>query len=66
MVKKIDWHLDSKTKERWPLKFWADIDIRDGFTIGGVKFVWEINRFYFMPILGIAFQITKDKRFADR
>jgi len=36
---KIDWHLDPKTKKRWPLKFWADIDIRDSFTIGGVKFV---------------------------
>jgi len=63
---KIDWHLDPKTKKRWPLKFWADIDIRDGFTIGGVKFVWEINRFYFMPVLGITFQITNDQRFADK
>jgi len=40
---KIDWHLDPKTKKRWPLKFWADIDIRDGFTIGGVKYWGKLD-----------------------
>lgn len=34
----INWHLDSKTNNSWPLKFWDDIDYRDGETIGGIKF----------------------------
>ena len=63
---KIDWHLDSKTGKRWPIKFWADINHRDGHTIGGVKFVWEINRFYFLPILGLAFRISGDTKYAKK
>ena len=63
---KIDWHLDPKTKKRWPLRFWGDIDIRDGVTVGGVKFVWEVNRFYFLIRLGLAFWLTGNTKYANK
>ena len=46
----IKWHQDPKTKSFWPLKFWSDVNIRDGFEIGGPKFVWELNRLYSLPV----------------
>lgn len=65
--KRINWHKDPKTKRNWQRdKFWTEIDIRDGFKIGGAKFVWEINRFYFMPVLGLAFYLTNKKKYADK
>lgn len=62
----VDWHLDSKTGKYWPIKFWTDINIRDGFTIGGPKFVWEVNRLYGLPILGIAYMLSGDRRYAEK
>jgi hypothetical protein len=64
--KKIDWHLDCKTGNRWSLKFWGDINIRDGFTIGGAKFVWETNRLYGLPILGMAYLFTDNKKYTEK
>lgn len=63
---KVDWHLDPKTGNRWPLKFWSEVDIRDGFKIGGPKFVWEVNRFYGLPILGMAYRLSGERKYADK
>lgn len=62
----INWHLDPKTKNEWPLHFWSSIDIRDGESIGGAKFVWEINRLYCLPILGMAYRQTKNKIYGEK
>ena len=62
----IDWHLDVKTKRRWPLKFWGDIDARDGFSIGGPKFVWEVNRLCFLTTLGLAFWVSKNDKYSKK
>ncbi len=61
----IDWFIDPITKKRWPQKFWGDIDYRDK-TLGGVKFVWEINRLYCLFSLGIVYRITRDQKYADK
>jgi len=63
---KINWHLDPKTKKQWPYKFYKDIDIRNGFTYGGPKFIWEINRFYFLPTLGLSYFLTNKKKYGDK
>lgn len=63
---RIDWHLDVKTGQRWPFRFWGDVDIRDGFTIGGVKFVWEPNRLYGLHILGLAYRLTGEEKYASK
>jgi hypothetical protein len=62
----IDWHLDPKANKRWPLLFWNKVNIRDGFTHGAPKFVWEHNRLYSLPVLGLAFKATKNKEYADK
>ena len=56
----IDWHLDPKTGRRWPLEFWGDIDYRDGTKIGGIKFAWELNRLYHLPLLALAHGVTRE------
>ncbi|MHA1758050.1 MAG: heparinase II/III family protein, partial [Promethearchaeota archaeon] len=61
----INWHLDPKTNNSWPLKFWGDINYRDGKTIGGIKFAWELNRLQHFPKLAIAYSLTGSKRYKD-
>ncbi|MFC2061489.1 alginate lyase family protein [Elusimicrobiota bacterium] len=62
-----DWHKDPKTQEKWPEnKYWSDINIRDGSSVGGAKFVWELNRFYFFPVLGLAYFMTKEDKYASK
>lgn len=56
----IDWHRDPKTGRRWPLDFWGDIDYRDGAKIGGIKFAWELNRLYHLPLLALAYGVTRE------
>ena len=63
--KDINWHIDPVTKKKWPQKFWGDINYRDK-SFGGVKFVWEINRLYFLFSLAISYRLTKEKKYADK
>ena len=61
----INWHTDPVTKQRWPGKFWGDIGYRNT-NLGGAKFVWEINRLYFLFSLAISYRLTKDQKYADK
>jgi hypothetical protein len=61
----IDWHLDPKTGRSWPLAFWGLIDYKDGETIGGIKFAWELNRLNHLPRLAAAFALSGDRRFRN-
>lgn len=63
ITRPADWCQDPVTGTLWPDKFWGDIDYRDK-AMGGVKFVWEINRLYPLFSLGIAFRVTKEARYA--
>jgi hypothetical protein len=62
---KINWSQDPVTEREWPRLFWADIDIRDGQTIGGVKWVWELNRHHHLVTLGKAYYLSGDERYAE-
>jgi hypothetical protein len=61
----INWHLDPRTNKTWPLKYWGDIDYRDGETIGSIKFAWELNRLHHLPQLALTYSITKDQGIRD-
>jgi hypothetical protein len=61
----IPWHQDPITYRDWPQTYYADIDFRDGQTIGGVKWVWEVNRHQHLVTLGKAFFLTGDERYAQ-
>jgi len=61
----INWHLDPKTGKSWPLKFWGDINYRDGKTIGGIKFAWELNRLQHWPRLATAYRLTGNSKYLE-
>ncbi len=60
---RIDWHLDVKSGHAWPMKFYADLDHKDN-RIGAVKYVWELNRHAHFYVLGRAYFLTGDERYA--
>lgn len=61
----IDFHLDPITGKTWPIRFWADINYRDGRAIGGIKFAWELNRLNHWPKLAIAYSLTNEQRYLN-
>lgn len=61
----IAWQRDPLTGRNWPAVYWADIDIRDGETVGGVKWVWELNRHHHLVTLGKAYFLSGEKRYAQ-
>lgn len=63
--KTINWLRDPLTGREWPLSFYADVDIRDGQAIGGVKWVWELNRHHHLVTLGKAYFLSGDERYAQ-
>ncbi len=62
----IDWHFDPKTKNRWPMIFWGNINYRDSSEIGGIKFAWEINRLHHLPRLALAFALSGKIQYRDK
>ena len=61
----IAWRRDPLHGRDWPDLYWADIDIRDGRTIGGVKWVWEINRHHHLVTLAKAYFLSGEERYAE-
>ena len=61
----IDWHSDFKSGYRWnPKTFYRKI--RYGHIEGvDVKVPWELSRFQHLNILGQAYVLTKDRKYAD-
>lgn len=62
--KKINWHLDYKTGKGCPKKFWDDINLRSP-EIGDIKYAWELNRHQHFPLLGKAYFITGEEKYAE-
>jgi uncharacterized heparinase superfamily protein len=58
----IDWNRDFLTGKKWPHK------ILDYHTsqAGDPRDIWELNRHQFLPVLGEAFGVTKDERYAQK
>jgi len=61
----INWSLDPKTGNTWPLEFWGKIKYRDGKTIGGIKFAWELNRLHHLPQLALVFSLTGNPKYKE-
>jgi hypothetical protein len=61
----IDWHCDFKSDYHWkPRTFFKNI--RYGHKEGiDIKVPWELSRFQHLNILGQAFVLTKDKKYAE-
>jgi hypothetical protein len=60
----VAWGRDPIHGRDWPKDFYADLDTRDGTKIGGVKWVWELNRHHHLLSLAKAYLLTRDERYA--
>lgn len=61
----IDWHFDPTTGRRAPRSHWSRIPYLDVDVVGDHKVVWEINRHQHFVVLGRAYQVTGDARYAQ-
>ncbi len=62
---RIAWRADPISGKEWPASFHTRIDIFSGNAgIGDVKYVWELNRHQFLAVLGKAYLLTGDEKYA--
>ena len=62
----IDWHLDPVSGKRAPRIHWSRIPYLDADVVGDHKVVWEINRHQHFYVLGRAYRLTRDEKYARR
>ncbi len=61
----VDWHVDPVHHRRPPMRFWADVPYLDPAN-GDHKIIWELNRHQHWMVLGRAYWLTGDERYAAR
>jgi hypothetical protein len=61
----IDWHAEPVGKRSVPKKHWSRIDFLDPEVAGDKKIVWELNRHQYFQVLGRAYALTGDERYAE-
>ena len=61
----VRWQDDPVSGKAWPNEFHTRVRIFDGNSgHADVKYVWELNRHQFLPVLGKAYRLTKDEKYA--
>ncbi|MEZ5306510.1 MAG: alginate lyase family protein [Pyrinomonadaceae bacterium] len=63
--KPIDWHYEPLSEKTSPIKHWKQFEDLDSRESGDKKIVWELNRHGHFFTLGMAFQLTRDERYAQ-
>lgn len=61
-----DWHRDPITGIQWPKVFYAKVTADKSTQNCDIKYIWEINRHQFLIILGKAFLLTGEEKYAER
>ena len=61
----IIWNRDHKRGQDTPMTYCASLDYRDVEEVGDCKFVWEPNRHHQLVVLGRAWRLSGDIRFAN-
>ena len=61
---RLPWHQDFKTGRRWPLQYSWDLDYENLGDSSDVKVPWELSRCQHFTILGLAYRLTGDPRYA--
>ena len=61
----IVWNRDHKRGQNTPMVFSPALDYRDVQEAGDCKFVWEPNRHHQLVVLGRAYRVSGDIRFAN-
>ncbi len=62
---KIDWNYEYRHGVSTPNGFSASIDYRNFEIAGDAKWIWELNRHHHLVVLGRAYRLTGDPRFAS-
>lgn len=60
----INWNYEHRAGKPTPMRFAPSIDYRDFDETGDCKWVWELNRHHHLVVLGRAFRVTGDRRYA--
>jgi len=60
----INWNYEYKAHKAAPMRFSPMLDYRDYATTGDCKFVWEPNRHQHLVVLGRAYRLTQDRKYA--
>lgn len=60
----IDWHFEPISGKRIPLQHWSKLDYLDADVAGDKKITWELNRHQYFMMLGQAYVLTGDERYA--
>lgn len=66
---KIDWHQDYRSGRRWPTRFHSRYTYSEIIDLGqpsDVKFVWEMSRLQFLPVLALAYRVSGDAIYVSR
>lgn len=64
--KKINWHRDFINNQTWPDVFFTKISSDNRYGGKDIKVPWELSRFQFLPILGQAYLLTQDPKYAQK
>ncbi len=73
-AEEIDWQEDPVTRKRWPNRFYTEMkyygqrsangEAKSNAIPGDVKYVWELNRHQHFIVLGKAYWLTQDEKYA--
>ena len=61
----LPWHDDFKSQKQWPLAFSSDLQYLELDRPTDVKVPWELSRCQHFGVLGQAYWLTGDERFAE-
>lgn len=61
----IDWQLEPIAGKRAPLIHWSRLNYLDADLFGDKKITWELNRHQYFAVLGQAYWLTGDERYAE-
>jgi len=60
----LPWHVDFKSGRQWPISWCHSVDANELDKPSDVKVPWELSRCQHVPLLGQAWWLTGDERFA--
>ena len=60
-----NWHFEPVSRKSSPQVHWSRIDETDVEQTGDKKIVWELNRHQYFTVLGRAYWLTNDEKYAE-
>lgn len=61
---KMNWHYDPKSNQNWPIIFFKDIPYTGPERTGDIKLPWELNRHQYLVLLGQAYYLSGNEKYA--